>query len=93
MLALKLYILILMGIFCWAPFNVFAASEYKVQASINDNQFVINGKTFGARMKCPNINNGDTVIFIEGNAEGRCTKAKIKDVTTGVVCKVWCQEP
>ena len=66
-------------------------TEYTVDVSHNDELFIINGEKFEARTYCFNVNKGDRVMFIEGNALGACASAEFLDLDTDVRCEVWCE--
>ena len=65
--------------------------SYKIEVSHNDELFIINGEKFEARTYCFNMEEGDDVIFLEGSASGACTSAKLLNLRTSKVCKVWCE--
>jgi len=69
----------------------FAITVYFVEDSYNDEIFIINGEKFEAQTYCFNINEGDSVVFLEGSPLGPCTTAVIKDLDTGSLCKLWCE--
>ena len=64
---------------------------YPIEASVNDETFVINSEVFKARTYCFNVEKGDRVKFVEGNALGACASAKFVNMRTGNVCEVWCE--
>jgi hypothetical protein len=64
---------------------------YTVQASADDETFVINGNVFKAHTYCFNVAKGDKVIFVDGSASGACASAKILNLRTDEVCEVWCE--
>ena len=66
-------------------------SRYLIEASRNDEVFIINGERYEAKTYCFNMNKGDTIIFIEGSALGACVSAELLNVTTGNECHVWCE--
>lgn len=68
----------------------FTATTYEVQASVNDETFIINGDTFKAKTYCFNIDKDDKVIFIEGNPNV-CVSAEFVVLRTGNKCRVWCE--
>jgi len=67
------------------------SGRLEVEATANDETFVINGEVFKAQTYCFNIDQGDRVLFIEGNANGVCATAKFLVMRTGNVCEVWCE--
>jgi hypothetical protein len=64
---------------------------YTVEASADDETFVINGSVFKAQTYCFDVEKGDKVIFVEGSAIGACASAKILNLRTDKVCEVWCE--
>lgn len=68
-----------------------AADEYEVEMSYNDELFIINGEKYEAKTYCFNVEEGDTVIFIEGSSYGACASAKFFNTRTKKVCEVWCE--
>jgi len=71
--------------------NSFAEISYFVEASVNDENFIINGEKYSARTFCWNVEEGDQVIFLEGNAYGACAAASFYNKRTRDVCEVWCE--
>src|SRR5262249_46334480 len=67
------------------------APTYTIQASSNDETFVINGKIFKAKTYCFNMDKGDKVIFASGSPNGVCTSAEILNLRTSTICRVWCE--
>jgi hypothetical protein len=65
---------------------------YVVEASVNDDTFVINGEVFKAKTYCFNFDNGDHVKFVEGSPSGACASATLLNLRSGEVCEVWCGE-
>ena len=68
-----------------------APTEYEIEDSYNDELFVINGEKFEAQTYCFNMEVGDKVIFLEGSPYGACASAKLLNLRTKNVCKVWCE--
>ncbi len=67
-------------------------SSYAIEASVDDETFVINGEVFKAKTYCFNFDKGDRVKFIEGSPSGACAAATLLDLRSGKVCEVWCGE-
>jgi hypothetical protein len=65
--------------------------KYVVEASVNDEKFVIDGELFEAKTYCFGIEEGDQVSFIDGSANGVCTSAEFLVHRTGKTCRVWCE--
>ncbi len=63
-----------------------------VEASLNDETFIINGEVFKAKTYCFNFDKGDRVKFIEGSPSGACASATLLNLRSGKVCEVWCGE-
>jgi hypothetical protein len=66
-------------------------SGYAIEASANDETFVINGEVFKAKTYCFNFDKGDRVKFIGGSPLGACASATLLNLRTGKVCEVWCE--
>ncbi|MGA8489680.1 MAG: hypothetical protein WB711_04610 [Terriglobales bacterium] len=66
-------------------------SGYTIEASANDETFVINGEVFKAKTYCFNFDKSDRVKFIDGSPLGACASATLLNLRTGKVCEVWCQ--
>lgn len=64
---------------------------YRIEASANDETFVINGEVFKAKTYCFNFEKGDAVKFVSGSPFGACTTATILNLRSGKTCKVWCE--
>ncbi len=65
--------------------------SYVLQASANDETFVINNHVFKAKTYCFNMQKGDRVIFNSGNPSGSCATAELFNLRTGKTCRVWCE--
>ncbi len=65
--------------------------SYEVEASADDDTFVINGELFKAKTYCFNLDKGDRVVFVEGSALGACASAKVVNLRTGKTCDLWCE--
>lgn len=74
-----------------SPTSSSRASEYAVEASVNDETFIINGEIFKAKTYCFGIDKGDHVIFLEGSPNGVCVSATFVEVGSGRECRVWCE--
>lgn len=88
MLKIKYVILLVVSLIA---LSVYAATEYEIEVSHNDELFIINGEKYEAQTYCFNMEEGDKVIFIEGSAFGACASAEILNLRTKKICKVWCQ--
>ena len=69
----------------------FAADEYSIEVAHNDEIFIINDEKYEAQTYCFNMQEGDRVIFLEGNALGACAYAKVLNLRTKDVCNLWCE--
>jgi aspartate 1-decarboxylase len=69
----------------------YAATEYEIEISHNDEIFIINGEKYEAKTYCFSMEEGDKVIFIKGSASGVCVSAEILNLRTKNTCKVWCE--
>lgn len=67
------------------------ADSYEIEASHNDELFVINGEKFEAQTYCFNMEEGDAVIFLEGSPFGACASAVILNLRIREKCAVWCE--
>lgn len=68
-----------------------AGSTYEIEASVNDEKFVINGELFVAQTYCFGFDKGDRVRFVAGSALGACASAKLLHTSSGQICEVWCE--
>jgi hypothetical protein len=68
-----------------------AATEYEIEVSHNDELFIINGEKYEAQTYCFGMEEGDSVIFIEGSEYGACATAKLLNLRTRDICEVWCE--
>jgi hypothetical protein len=64
---------------------------FMIEASVNDESFVINGSLFKAKTYCFGLDEGDSVLFLEGSASGACASAKILNLRRKETCEVWCE--
>ena len=69
----------------------FATRSYKIEASSNDETFIINGEVFKAKTYCFSFDKGDRVIFVEGSAYGTCVSAVLYNKNNKKTCHVWCE--
>lgn len=65
--------------------------EYVIEASNNDELFIINGEKYIAQTFCFNWGEGDKVLFLEGSPTGVCTSAKLLNLRLRTDCMVWCE--
>lgn len=84
----KIFLLLAILLVC---ITTYAANKYYIEHSINDETFIINGEVFKAKTYCFGMNEGDSVIFLEGRPSGVCTSAKIYNLRTEKTCNVWCE--
>ena len=68
-----------------------ARAGYIIEASANDDTFVINGEAFEAKTYCFGFERGDRVRFLSGSPLGTCVSATILNVRSGKTCEVWCE--
>jgi hypothetical protein len=66
-------------------------SVYVIEASADDETFVINGQVFKAKTYCFDFDKGDRVIFLEGSPLGACASAKLLNLRTEKICDCWCE--
>ena len=69
----------------------FAATEYLIEHSENDEVFIINGEKYEAQSYCFDMEEDDPVIFLSGSPLGACSSAKILNLRTEKICNVWCE--
>ncbi|MFZ5616212.1 MAG: hypothetical protein ACOZAA_02665 [Pseudomonadota bacterium] len=72
------------------PSSNYGTPRFPVELSHDDELFVINGEKFEARTYCFNVEEGDEVMFIDGDANGVCVSAAFISLRTGKTCEVWC---
>ncbi len=84
------YLVIGSCIFFLLP-RVNAKSSYAIEASVNDETFIVNGEVFKARTYCFDVRKGDKVIFTEGSAIGACSSAEFLNLRSNKKCEVWCE--
>ncbi len=68
-----------------------AQDAYLIEYAHNDELFVINGEKFEAQTYCLGWEQGESVIFIEGNAFGACASAELFNLNRKESCSVWCE--
>jgi len=66
-------------------------SNYYIEASYNDEIFIINGEKYEAKTYCFDMQRGDPVIFLEGSPLGVCVSAVILNLRTQKECRCWCE--
>ena len=67
-------------------------SNFMIQRAQDNKYFTINDHEFEARNRlCWLFNEGDPVIFITGDPEGRCLQAVIQNLSNGQSCEFWCR--
>ncbi|MDR1459456.1 MAG: hypothetical protein LBI60_04515 [Bacteroidales bacterium] len=82
---MKKYILIAALFLCTAY-----SSTYFIEASVNDEKFIIDGELYEAKSYCFGMEEGDRVMFVDGTP-GFCTSAVIFNTRTRQTCDVWCE--
>lgn len=71
--------------------SAIAASTYEIEAINNmEDKLVINSEVFEAKTYCYGFEEGDKVIFIEGNANAVCVSADIFNTRNKNTCQLWC---
>ena len=53
--------------------------------------FLINGEVFEAQTYCLGWDEGERVIFIEGDPNGACASAILYNIDRKEKCEVWCE--
>lgn len=71
--------------------SAIAASTYEIEAINNmEDKLVINSEVFEAQTYCYGFEEGDKVIFIEGDANAVCASAQIFNTRSENTCSLWC---
>ncbi|WP_413189875.1 hypothetical protein [Psychrobacter sp. AT9] len=71
--------------------SAMAASTYEIEAINNrEDKLVINSEVFEAQTYCYGFDEGDEVIFIEGDANAVCASAEILNTKNKNTCRLWC---
>lgn len=71
--------------------SAIAASTHEVEAINNiEDKLVINSELFEVQTYCFGFEEGDRVIFIEGDANGVCASAEIFNIRNKNTCRLWC---
>jgi hypothetical protein len=66
-------------------------ATYFIEASEDDETFVINGETYRATTWCFGCQEGDEVQFLSGSPFGACASATILNLSSGETCDLWCE--
>lgn len=92
-LLIKPYLkIIIFFLFCSLTMQlVFAVQSYELEASVNDEKFIINGEKYDAKTYCFNMQEGDQIVFMEGSPFGACASATLFNKRTQNTCEVWCE--
>ena len=85
---MKKLILSLMLIF---SSSAYAIDIYEIEVAYNDEFFIINDEKFEAKSYCLGWEEGDQVIFLDGDPNGICVSAVLYSKTRHEVCEVWCE--
>ena len=81
-----------LGLASLAP-AIVLGSNFVIQQARDEKYFIINDHDFEARNRfCRLFEEGDAVIFITGDPEGRCLTAVIQNLSNGQSCEVWCRD-
>lgn len=77
---------------CLLSFSSLAVTyvSYMIEIAHNDEVFIINGERYKAKTYCFGFEEGDEVIFLDGNAYGTCVAATIFNLRTKKNCELWC---
>jgi len=67
------------------------ADTYEIEVSHNDELLIINGEKYTAQTFCFDMEEGDSVTFLEGSPFGACASAVILNLRTREKCDVWCE--
>ncbi|MCI0559206.1 MAG: hypothetical protein MN733_11985 [Nitrososphaera sp.] len=66
-------------------------NSYMIEAAVNDEVFLINDQKFRAQTYCFNMNEGDQIMFLDGDPNGGCASATLFNLTTRTQCDAWCE--
>lgn len=69
--------------------SAFANTPSTVEASMNDQMFIISSQLFQAETDCFNVRVGDQVLL---GKDGRQCVSEFLNLSTGSVCKVKCRQ-
>lgn len=62
-----------------------------IEASANDEIFVVNGEIFKAETYFSGFERGYRVRFLSDSVSGACASATILNMRSGKACEVWCE--
>lgn len=65
--------------------------SYEIEVAYDDELFIINGQKFEAQTYCLGWEEGDEVIFLDGDPYGACASATLLNLRTREICEVWCE--
>ncbi|VVC75014.1 hypothetical protein AQUSIP_02880 [Aquicella siphonis] len=85
------FILILLFCLLSSMNMAYALETYELQASVNDEKFIINDENFEAKTYCFDMQEGDQIAFLDGSALGACVSATLYNTRTKRTCEVWCE--
>lgn len=66
-----------------------AAERFEIQTAVNDETFIINGNKFDAKTYCIGWDEGDQVIFLDGDPNGYSVSATLFNLNRNEKCEVW----
>mgnify|MGYP006932096656 FL=1 len=64
---------------------------YLIETAKGNQEFIINGEKYTAKLNCKGWAAGDPVRFLEGSSAGVCVSAEIYNTRLKGVCSVWCE--
>ena len=76
---------------CMFSFQTLGNSSYTVEASSNDEIFIVDGEVYKAQTYCIGFaDRGDEIYVVDGT-HGLCVSAKLINKSSGESCDVWCE--
>jgi hypothetical protein len=85
--------LLWIGLASIPPAAIALGNQFFVQQARDETYFIINNHDFESRNRvCRFFEEGDAVIFVTGDPEGRCLTAVIKNLSNGQSCEFWCRD-
>lgn len=73
------------------PTTAISVTSYETEIAYNDELLIINSEKFKAKTYCFNMEEGNTIIFLEGSPKGVCVSAELLNLSTKNTCRVWCE--
>ncbi len=77
--------------FAGSGFSADNAGVYQVEKVLDNGYYIINGVPWQPHTSCKTLKEGDEVKFLEGNIDGECVSATIRDLNSKTTCQLWCK--